>query len=72
MTPAVLAGVAARVGVGSTARAAHEHGYPVVRAADAMTDPDPDAHANSIGRILPKLGETATTTEITDLLERTR
>jgi hypothetical protein len=58
--------------VSSPPRAAHEHGCPVVLAADAMTDPDPHAHANSIGRIVSKLGETATTTEITDLLERTR
>ncbi len=40
-------------------------------ATDAMTDTDPDAHANSTERIFPKLGETATTAEILDLLAKT-
>jgi hypothetical protein len=38
-------------------------------ATDAMTDTDPDAHADSIERIFPKLGESATTAEILDMLE---
>jgi hypothetical protein len=37
-----------------------------------MTDTDPDAHANSIERIFPKLGETTTTAEILDMLGRTK
>ncbi len=72
VTQLVLAGIATSAGVESTARAAHEHGYHVVLAVDAMTDRDPDAHENSVSRIFPKLGETATTAEIIDLLERTR
>jgi len=37
-----------------------------------MTDTDPDAHANSIERIFPKLGETTTTAEILDVLAETK
>jgi hypothetical protein len=37
-----------------------------------MTDRDADAHQNSVERIFPRLGETATTDEILDLLEKTR
>ena len=72
VTEIVLAGVATSIGVETTARSAYEHGYNVVLATDAMTDRDPDAHANSIRRIFPKLGETATTAEILDMLEKTR
>ncbi len=72
VTQVVLAGVATSMGVESTVRAAHEHGYHVVLAIDAMTDRDADAHHNSIKRIFPRLGETATTTEILDMLEKTR
>jgi nicotinamidase-related amidase/MFS family permease len=72
VTQVVLTGVATSFGVESTARSAHEHGYHVVLATDAMTDRDPDAHQNSVERIFPRLGETATTTEILDMLERTR
>lgn len=68
VTQVVLAGIATSIGVESTARAAHEHGYHVVLATDAMTDVDPQAHDNTIARIFPRLGETATTAEILDLL----
>jgi nicotinamidase-related amidase len=70
VTQVVLAGVSTSGGVDSTARAAHEHGYHVVLATDAMTDIDADAHHNSIERIFPKLGETATTSDVLDMLER--
>jgi nicotinamidase-related amidase len=72
VTQVVLAGIATSIGVESTARAAYEHGYNLVLATDAMTDRNRDAHQNSIERIFPRLGETATTAEIIDLLERTR
>lgn len=64
VTQVVLAGVATSIGVESTARAAHEHGYHVVLVTDAMTDGSADAHHNSITRIFPRLGETATTEEV--------
>ncbi len=41
VTQIVLAGIATSIGVESTARAAHEHGYHVTLATDAMTDLDP-------------------------------
>ena len=70
VTQIVLAGVATSAGVESTARSAHDHGYHVVLATDAMTDRDAAAHAHSTERIFPKLGETATSTEILALLAR--
>jgi len=72
VTQVVLAGIATSIGVESTARSAYEYGYHVVLATDAMTDRDPGAHQNSIERIFPRLGETATTAEIIELLNRTR
>jgi nicotinamidase-related amidase len=72
VTQVVLAGIATSAGVESTARAAHEHGYHVVLATDAMTDRDAAAHDNSIRRIFPRLGETSTTAEILGLLDETR
>ena len=69
VTQIVLAGVATSIGVESTARAAHEHGYHVTLAADAMTDVDADAHHNSVERIFPRLGEVGTTAEIIGLLD---
>ncbi|WP_329461623.1 hydrolase [Streptomyces sp. NBC_01431] len=72
ITQIVLTGVATSIGVESTARAAHEHGYHVTLATDAMTDVDPEAHRNSIDRIFPRLGESGTTSEIAELLAKTR
>jgi hypothetical protein len=44
----------------------------VTLATDAMTDTDPVRHDNSVERIFPRLGETGTTAEILQLLEKTR
>ncbi|MET9404621.1 hydrolase [Streptomyces sp. NPDC002935] len=68
----VLAGIATSIGVESSARAAHEHGYHVTLATDAMSDLDPETHRNSVERIFPRLGETGTTEEIVELLDKTR
>ncbi len=68
----MLTGISTTSGVESTARSAYDYGYNVVLATDAMTDTDPEAHDNSIERIFPKLGETATTAEILDMLATTR
>jgi nicotinamidase-related amidase len=68
VTQVVLTGVATSAGVESTARAAHEHGYNVGLVTDAMTDASADRHANSVERIFPRLGETATTAEILERL----
>lgn len=68
VTQVVVCGVATSIGVESTARQAHEAGFNVTLAVDAMTDLNADAHDNSIRRIFPRLGETATTDEIRALL----
>jgi nicotinamidase-related amidase len=65
----VIAGVATSAGVESTARHAHELGFNVALAVDAMTDMSADAHHSSITRIFPRLGETGTTQQIIDLLD---
>jgi nicotinamidase-related amidase len=70
VTQVVLAGVSTSSGVESTARSAHDHGYHVVLATDAMDDPDPASHRHSLERVFPKLGETATSAEITEFLDR--
>ncbi|MFC9501014.1 hydrolase [Streptomyces sp. NPDC056982] len=72
ITQVVMTGVATSIGVESSARAAHEHGYHVTLATDAMTDLDVEGHRNSVERIFPRLGETGTTEEITELLAKTR
>lgn len=69
VTQVVVTGVATSLGVESTARAAHELGFNVTLAVDAMTDLNADAHANSVERIFPRLGETGLTREILALLE---
>ncbi|MYW93815.1 MFS transporter [Amycolatopsis rubida] len=71
VTQIVLTGVATSAGVESTARSAHEHGYHVTLATDAMSDLDADTHHHSITKIFPRLGETATTEEILTELEKT-
>ncbi|MEU9291384.1 hydrolase [Streptomyces sp. NPDC048275] len=71
ITQIVLAGIATSIGVESSARAAHEHGYHVTLATDAMSDIDIDTHRNSVERIFPRLGETGTTDEIVELLAKT-
>jgi len=72
VTQVVVAGVATSIGVESTARQAHELGFNVTLATDAMTDMSLEAHSNSIARIFPRLGETGTTWEIIALLDSTR
>ena len=69
VTQVVVSGVATTAGVESTARHAHELGFNVALAVDAMTDMNADAHHNSVTRIFPKLGETGRTQELIDLLD---
>ncbi|UJD92385.1 cysteine hydrolase (plasmid) [Rahnella aquatilis] len=68
ITQVVVCGVATSVGVESTARQAHELGFNVSLAIDAMTDLNAEVHTNSLERIFPMLGETGTTQDIVDLL----
>jgi len=68
VTQIVLTGVATSIGVESTARTAYELGFNVALATDAMTDLSPEAHAHSVERIFPRLGETGLAHEIIALL----
>lgn len=68
VTQVVIGGIATAFGVESTARAAHEHGYHVTVAVDAVTDVDERTHRNSVERVFPLLGETDTTDAIIKLL----
>jgi nicotinamidase-related amidase len=70
VTQVILTGIATSIGVESTARNAHDHGYHVVLATDAMTDRDLVAHQHSIEKIFPRLGETTTTAEVLSMLEQ--
>ena len=72
VTQVVVVGISTSNGVESTARQAYEAGFNVTLAVDAMTDGSPDAHEHSIKRIFPRLGETGTTREVVELLDRTR
>ncbi|HTJ58109.1 MAG TPA: hydrolase [Devosiaceae bacterium] len=60
----VLGGVATNFGVESTARSAHEHGYSVVFAEDAMTSMSAVLHATAVEHILPRIGIIAQSAEI--------
>jgi nicotinamidase-related amidase len=71
VTQVVVTGCATSVGAESTARQAHECGFNVTLATDAMSDVDENAHINSVTRIFPRLGETGPTRDIIDLMDRT-
>jgi len=72
VTQIVLAGISTSIGIESTARFAHELGFNIAFAVDAMTDLHLDAHTNSLTRIFPRLGETGTTQQVLAMLEQTR
>jgi nicotinamidase-related amidase len=69
VTQIVLAGISTSNGVEVTARQAYELGFNTTFAIDAMTDGDADAHAYSVTRVFPRIGETGGTTQIIALLE---
>jgi nicotinamidase-related amidase len=69
VTQVVLAGIATSAGVESTARHAHENGYNVTLATDAMTDGSAEAHDYVVSNVFPRIGETGTTDEIIALLD---
>jgi nicotinamidase-related amidase len=70
VTQVVITGVATGTGVEATARQAYEAGFNVTLAIDAMTDTRAEAHDYSIAKVFPRLGETGTTQEIIDLLDK--
>ena len=69
VTQIFITGIATSAGVESTARSAYEYGYNVVLVSDAMTDRDADSHRHSIEKILPRIGEVATTGDVLKLLK---
>ncbi len=69
VTQIVLTGVATSIGVESTARSAYDLGYNVALVTDAMTDRDAEAHRYSVEKIFPRLGETALTHDVMQLLK---
>ena len=60
----VVGGVATNIGVESTVRAAHEHGYAVVLAEDATTGRSAEMHAFAFEHLFPLLGRVAKVDEI--------
>lgn len=64
VTTIVLGGIATNMGVESTARAAHEHGYAVVLAEDAMAARSAEMHAFACQHIFPMLGRMTQSDEI--------
>ena len=65
ITTLVIGGIATNIGVESTARAAHEHGYAVVLVEDACAGRAADMHAFAFQRIFPLLARVAKTDEVT-------
>ena len=60
----VVAGIATNLGVESTARSAHEHGYAVVLVEDATTSFSTEMHAFAFDHIFPRLGRITTSQEM--------
>ena len=68
VTQVVLTGIATSIGVESTARAAHEHGYHLSLVTDAMADRSAEDHRHAVERVFPRVGECGTTAELLALL----
>lgn len=68
VTTVVMAGIATTMGVESTARAASDHGFEVVFAADAMSGMTAAEHDHALTVVLPRFGEVLTTDEVLDQL----
>ena len=63
VTTVVIGGIA-NTGVKSTARAAHENGYAVILAEDAITGRSAEMHAFAFEHLFPLLGRVAKVDEI--------
>jgi len=68
VTQVVLAGVATTFGVESTARSAHDEGFHVTVATDAVTDPVAESHERAVRGLFRILGETGETADIVNAL----
>jgi nicotinamidase-related amidase len=71
ITQIVLTGIATSIGVDTTAREAHAHGYHVTLATDAMSDLSAESHAFTLQTVFPRLGESGTTADVLELLAKT-
>ena len=60
----IMGGIATNFGVESTARAAHDAGYELVFAEDAMTTVKAEMHAFCIGNTFPMMGRVRSTEEV--------
>ena len=69
VTQIFLTGIATSGGVEATARSAFDLGYNVVVVVDAITDRTADAHRHSVERVLPRIAETDTTTDVLTMLQ---
>jgi nicotinamidase-related amidase len=64
----VMGGIATNLGVESTARAAHDRGYELVFAENAMTSLSAEAHGFVVSTIFPRMGRVRSTEEIVTAL----
>jgi nicotinamidase-related amidase len=64
ITTIVLGGIATNMGVESTARPAHEHGYQLILVEDAMSSRSAELHEFAITKIFPLLGLVRSTEEV--------
>ena len=69
LTTIVICGIATEFGVESTARDAHERGYEMIFAEDAMTGQSAESHLNSTTRIFPRMGRVRATDQIVAALQ---
>jgi nicotinamidase-related amidase len=65
----VLAGIATNMGVESTARAAHDQGYELVFAEDAMSSMSAEFHQFPVQNIFPIMGRVRGSAEIIEALK---
>jgi nicotinamidase-related amidase len=72
VTQVVVTGISTSGGVESTARDAHEQGFNVTLAIDAMTDTRAAGHDHSLTLIFPRIAETGSTEQVLGLLEQAR
>lgn len=70
VTQIFLTGIATGTGVVATARSAFDYGFNVVLVVDAVTDREEETHRYCVDKVFPKLGETTTTEEVIDMLNR--
>ncbi|MFI5841998.1 isochorismatase family protein [Catenuloplanes sp. NPDC051500] len=68
ITTVIMAGLVTTMGVESTARAAADHGFDLLFAADAMSGPAAAEHEHALSTTLPRFGTVHDTAQLLDLL----